>query len=314
VLRKINRSKILLRTDRSRSNIEAMELRQLVYAEAVARHRHFTRAAEELHVAQSALSHQIRRLEAELGTELFERTSRRVVPTEAGEALAIRARRVLDEIDGVRGELDDLQGLVRGRISVGALLPAGEIDVPALLARFNHAFPGIEVGLREGTAGDMLELLLADDVDVAFSLVYGELPEGIARLDLSHEEVVAAYPPGTAPEKLSVTAADLAGRPLATPRGGSAIKRAADEFFAAAGRELEVTLESGDPFLIRCLVSDGFSAAVLPASLTRREGPPVEVRPLRPAIRLAVALLWREDRHSSAAATAFMDFVRGEVG
>ena len=85
-------------------------------AEAVARHRHFTRAAEELHVAQSALSHQIRRLEAELGTELFERTSRRVVPTEVGEAVATRARRVLAEIDGVRGELDELRGLVRGRI------------------------------------------------------------------------------------------------------------------------------------------------------------------------------------------------------
>ena len=62
----------------------AVELRQLVYAEAVARHRHFTRAAEELHVAQSALSHQIRRLEAELGTELFERTSRRVVADRGG--------------------------------------------------------------------------------------------------------------------------------------------------------------------------------------------------------------------------------------
>ena len=88
-----------------------MELRQLVYAEAVARHRHFTRAAEELHVAQSALSHQIRRLEAELGTELFERTSRRVVPTEAGEAVAAPARRVLAEVDGVRDELDELRGL-----------------------------------------------------------------------------------------------------------------------------------------------------------------------------------------------------------
>ena len=89
-----------------------MELRQLVYAEAVVRHRHFTRAAEELHVAQSALSHQIRRLEAELGAELFERTSRRVVPTEAGEALAKRARRVLGELEGVRGDIDELRGLV----------------------------------------------------------------------------------------------------------------------------------------------------------------------------------------------------------
>src|SRR5215204_7225953 len=102
-----------------------MELRQLRYVEAVARHRHFTRAAEELHVAQSALSHQIRRLEAELGTELFERSSRTVAVTDAGEAVAARARSVLAEVDGVRAEVDQLQGLVRGQVSVGALLPAG---------------------------------------------------------------------------------------------------------------------------------------------------------------------------------------------
>src|SRR5947208_9779047 len=142
-----------------------MELRQLRYVEAVERHRHFTRAAEELHVAQSALSHQVRRLETELGAELFERTSRTVVPTEAGEALAGGARRILAEVDGIRGEIDELRGLVRGRVSVGALLPAGPLDVPALLARFAKAFPGIEVGLREGTAGDMLRYLAADEVD-----------------------------------------------------------------------------------------------------------------------------------------------------
>src|SRR4051794_40094550 len=104
-----------------------MELRQLRYVEAVARHRHFTRAAEELHVAQSALSHQVRRLEAELGVELFERTSRRVVATEAGEAVAARARRILAEVDGAREEVDELQGVTRGHVSIGALLTAGEI-------------------------------------------------------------------------------------------------------------------------------------------------------------------------------------------
>lgn len=288
-----------------------MELRQLAYAEAVARHRHFTRAAEELHVAQSALSHQIRRLEAELGTTLFERTSRRVVPTEAGEALAARARRVLAEVDGVRAELDDLRGLVRGRISVGALLPAGEIEVTKLLAQFRHRFDGIEVGLREGTAGDLMDLLLAGELDVAFMLVAGDLPEGIESSRLGTEEVVAAYPPGTAPAAKSVTAADLAGVALATPRSGSAIKREVDRFFAAAGGELLLSLESADPYLIRCLVSDGFGPAVLPASLAERPGPAVETRPLRPAIQLPVCLVWQRDRQLSAAATAFVEFVRG---
>ena len=287
-----------------------MELRQLRYVEAVARHRHFTRAADELHVAQSALSHQIRRLEAELGTELFERTSRRVVPTEAGEAVATRARRVLAEIDGVRGELDELRGLVRGRISIGALLPAGGVEVTTLLARFRHSFPGIEVGLREGTAADMLDLLAADELDAAFSLLAGEIPEGVETLRVSEEQVVAAYPPGTAPDAERVSAGDLAGVPLATPRSGSAIKAVADDFFARAGKQFNVSLESGDPYLIRCLVSDGFGTALLPESLARRDGPPVETRPLRPSIRLGVYLIWRRDRHRSVAASAFIDFVR----
>src|ERR687891_2692622 len=98
-----------------------MELRQLRYVEAVARHRHFTRAAEELHLTQSALSHQVRRLEAELGIELFERTSRRVTPTEAGLAIAARARRVLAEGDGACEEVDQLRGALRARIWIGAL-------------------------------------------------------------------------------------------------------------------------------------------------------------------------------------------------
>ena len=292
----------------------AMELRQLMYVEAVARHRHVTRAAEELHVALSALSHQVRKLEAEVGTELFERTSRRVVPTAAGEAVAIRARRVLAEVEGVRGELDELRGLVRGRVAVGALLPAGALDVPTLLAGFNRAFPGIEVGLREGTASDFLELLDTDAVDAAFSLVDGELQAGLEGLELGAEEVVAAFPPGAAPAKAVLGIEDLAEMPLATPRSGSAIKAVVDRLFAEAGLPLKLSLESGDPYLIRCLVAAGFSAAVLPASLARRTGPPVEIRPLRQAIQIPVRLLWRRGRSLSAAAAAFIEFVRAETG
>jgi DNA-binding transcriptional LysR family regulator len=287
-----------------------MELRQLRYAEAVARHRHFTRAAEELHVAQSALSHQIRRLEAELGTELFARTSRTVVPTEAGEAVAARARRVLAEVDGVREEIDDLEGLVKGRVTIGALLPAGGIDVPALLARFSHAHPGVDVTLQEGTAGDMLRHLARDEIDVAFSLLAAEPPETLVAERVSVDELVAAFPPGTAPGHGPVTAATLGRYVILTPRSGSATMIALDAFFADVGSSLHASCESGDPFLLRSLASAGFGTAVLPRSLTAREGPPVDVRALRPAVRLPVALLRRRDRRLSPAAATFMDYAR----
>ena len=277
----------------------------------MARHRHFTRAAEELHVAQSALSQQVRRLEAELGTELFQRTSRSVTPTEAGEAVAVRARRILAEVDGIRGEVDELRGLVRGRVAVGALLPAGQLDVPRLLARFAEAFPGIEVALREGTAGDMLRHLRADEIDAAFTL-QPDLPADLENERMAEEELVAAFPPGSAPGRAWVGARELSGRPLVTPRSDSAIARALADFFARAGEPLQVSLESGDPFLLRCLVSTGFGASVLPRSTIRREGPPVDVRPLRPSVELPVSLVWRRGRHQSPAARAFIEFARGQ--
>ncbi|MQA73628.1 MAG: hypothetical protein GEU88_04625, partial [Solirubrobacterales bacterium] len=147
-------------------------------------------------------------------------------------------------------------------------------------------------------------------LDVAFSLIAGGLPDGVEGIKVSEEEVVVAFAPGTAPATSRVAAGDLAGIPLAAPRSGSAIKVVADEFFAAAGESFNISLESGDPYLIRCLVSDGFSAAILPASLTRREGPPVDTRPLSPPVRLPVYLIWRRGRHRSPAAGAFVDFVR----
>jgi LysR family transcriptional regulator, transcription activator of glutamate synthase operon len=290
-----------------------MELRQLRYAEAVARHRHFTRAAEELHIAQSALSHQIKRLEAELGTELFSRNSRSVTVTEAGEAVAARGRGVLDQVDGLRHEVDELRGLVRGELGVGATLPAGQIDVPSVLVRFSDAYPGIEVELQEGTAGDMRGYLLEGRIDVAFSLLAEDPPPEIAVEPLGEEEIVAAFPAGKGPDRERVTAAELARQSLITPRSGSAIKRAVDDFLVRSGKTMDITLESGDPFLLRCLVSAGFGAAILPASLTRREGPPIDVRGLRPAVRLPATLIWDGRRHQTPAARAFIDFIREQV-
>ena len=290
-----------------------MELRQLRGVEAVARHRHFTRAAEELHIAQSALSHQIRQLERELGTPLFERTSRRVTPTEAGLVIAARACRVLAELDGARQEVDELRGVLRGHIRLGALHPAGDVDIPGLLARFSQVHPGVEVGLSEGIAADMYRRLATDELDAAFCLLAGETPDHLAVEHLSHEEVVAGFATERAPSAPHVTLADLARCSIVAPRRGSAITFVLDQLFADAGRPLRLALESGDPFLLRSLAARGFATALLPRSITALEGPALEVRSLHPAVRLPVALVWRRQRTTPPATRTFIDFVRRET-
>ena len=290
-----------------------MELRQLRAVEAVARHRHFTRAAEELHVAQSALSHQILRLERELGIALFERTSRRVSPTDAGRAIAARARRILAEVDGARQEVDELRGVLRGRIWIGALEPAGDLDVAGLVARFSRTHPGVEIGLREGIAADMFRFLAADELDAAFCLLAGEIPDDVAVERLGQDEVVAAFALDRAPPGPRVGVAELRRSAIVAPRRGSATTSVVDKLFADAGEPLRLALESGHPYLLRSLAARGFATAILPRSFTLLEGPALEVRSLEPPVRLPVALVWRRERHATPAGRAFIDFVRHET-
>ena len=199
--------------------------------------------------------------------------------------------------------------MLRGRLSIGALLPAGEVDVPGLVAGFSAAHPGVEVSLREGIAADMLRLLAADELDAAFCLLAGDVPDGLAAEPLSHDEVVAAFAPGRAPAAADVDVPELARHRIVATRRGSAITTVLERRFEEAGVPLRLALESGDPFLLRSLAARGFAAAILPRSLIAFAGPDVELRSLRPALRLPVVLAWRRDRAAPPAARAFRDFV-----
>src|SRR5688572_23970928 len=126
-----------------------MELRQLRYLVTLADERHFTRAAALLHIAQPALSQQIRRLEDELGIALVDRTTRHVALTAAGERLVARARRVLAEVEAATAELSELSGIRTGRVVIGAMRSTGPFDLSALLAAFHARHPGVELLVHE---------------------------------------------------------------------------------------------------------------------------------------------------------------------
>jgi LysR family transcriptional activator of glutamate synthase operon len=291
-----------------------MELRQLRYLDAVARHGHFTRAAQELHVAQSALSHQIRALERELDLVLFDRTTRSVQITDAGEAVAARARAVLAELDALHGDVDHLRGLIRGHISVGAMLFGGELDIPAVLADFTARYPGVELSLREGTAQTQLQLLQDGVLDLAFSLE-SEPAEGVERRELSSEELVVATGPadplpGDGPVPISV----LDGRSLIAFERGSSTRAVVDAALARVGAQPRITLETIDFSLMRALVARDVGMAVLPRSYLERHGPEIVFRTLSPPLALTVVLWWRSGRTLSPAATAFIEFAVGHRG
>ena len=114
-----------------------MELRHLRTVVAIARHGSFTKAGEELHLAQSAVSQQLSRLEAELGITLFTRSSRSVELTAEGELVLDYAQRVISEVDGLRDELDEIAGLLRGDLRLGGMWPTGLYDLYAVIADFH---------------------------------------------------------------------------------------------------------------------------------------------------------------------------------
>src|SRR5690606_37095049 len=134
-----------------------MELRQLEYFVAVAEERNFTRAAERVHISQSGVSAQIRQLERELGAELFERHTRAVTLTPAGEAALGPARAALAAAAAVGQAVGEVTGLIRGRLTVGMVVGCTVTPLFDALAAFHRAHPGVEISLQEGNSDQLVE-------------------------------------------------------------------------------------------------------------------------------------------------------------
>jgi LysR family transcriptional activator of glutamate synthase operon len=291
-----------------------MELRQLRYLVALAEERSFTRAAGTVLVAQPALSQQIAKLEAELGLPLVDRTTRRVVMTEAGDRLVEHARRVLKQVDVARGDLADMAGVRSGRLAIGASQTVGGFDLLSLLAQFHRRHPGVDLSVREGLSMGLVAKLHADEVDLAFiTSPSGPGVEGLELRVVSDEELVATLAPGHAlAGRRTLRVADLKAQSIVTFRHGATIRRRLEETAARAGFQLRIAFETNQPDRMRALAAAGLAIAVLPRSETERPGPAVAAVPFEEAeFRHTVHLSWRTGRHHSPAARAFIDLALG---
>jgi DNA-binding transcriptional LysR family regulator len=290
-----------------------MELRQLRYLVALAEELNFTRAAAVSHIAQPALSQQIRRLEEEVGVALVERTTRHVSLTEAGQLLVVRARRILAELDSAHAELQALRGIDRGHVTIGAIHTMGPIDLSLALAEFHARYPRVALSVREQTSEECAELLRIDELDLAFLSVTERVEShelGLHRL-ISEELMVLMPVDHPLAGQDEVRMVELAHEQFISFRVGARLR----ELLFSAGRDAQfeprVTLESNESHRIRTLVSRGLGVAILPKSDAVGQGAEVAVaRLVAPALRRDITLAWRAGRRNSPAAQAFMDLAR----
>src|SRR5438445_7393329 len=287
-----------------------MQMHQLTYFESVSRHLHFTRAAEELNVAQPSVSQQIRKLEAELGAPLFHRMKGHVALTEAGKTFLPPGRAVLQRVDEARLERQGRSGLRRGTLAVGAPPSVGTHLLPRALAAFSSRHPGIALAFREAGSRTLLGLLEQGELDMAVVIQPIRHPALEPRPLLEEERLLAVprqHP--LASGKRRVRLAQLREEPFVLLREGAYDLR--DQTLSAcrrAGFDPVVALDGGEMDSMLRFVAAGIGVAILPemvlADVERPDGP-VAVRRLQPKLTRSLVLARRRVRYFSAAAREF---------
>ncbi|MDQ6782288.1 MAG: LysR family transcriptional regulator [Actinomycetota bacterium] len=264
----------------------------------------FTRAAENLHVAQPAVSAQIRHLESELGVTLLARTTRRVSLTSAGELFLGRARRVLGELDAARGDLDELAAVLRGRVTLGATQVLGSFDLPATLSTFHARYPGVAVALRSGLIAHLLAELDAGQIDLIVGPIHADLASRYATQPLVAEQLVLITPPGhQRARQPKLTLADVRDEPFVCLPPDSGLHAILTTAAATDGFEPLVQFETSTPTGIRELVAAGLGVALLARSAALAPGPPVSIHALHPApAHPPIGVIAHRDRRLTPAA------------
>lgn len=283
-----------------------MELQQIRYVVAVAETNSFTRAAERCLVVQSALSHQIARLERELGTRLFERTSRRVRLTPAGAAFLPAARQCLDAAERAAAEVAAAVGEVRGRLAVGVISTVAAVDIPSALREFHQRYPHVRIGLRVGASESLLEQVRQGAIDVAFiGLPTTALPQGVSARELGRDQLIAVTAPGhPLAGEPAVSLSRLATEVFVDLPAGTAGRAESDQAFSAAGLSRDVAFEVTTADFIARFVRQGLGVAMLPSAYAPHLTGVTTIEVVDAPARVEY-VIWSRDG-TTPAATAFL--------
>jgi DNA-binding transcriptional LysR family regulator len=245
-----------------------MELRQLEYFVAVAEERNFTRAAERVHISQSGVSAQVRRLERELGADLFDRSARVVTLSVAGKAALEHARAALAAAEAVSQAVGEVADLIRGTLTVGMVVGCTVTPLFDALAAFHRAHPGVEISLLEDNSDQLVHAVRGGTVDLALIGAAGAIPEGLDALTIVDERLVGAVPTGhPLARSRRITLRDLVSHSIVCMPVGTGLRTVFDQACAAQGLEPSIALQAGAADAIADLAARGLGIAILSDSM-----------------------------------------------
>ena len=293
-----------------------MELHQLMYVIQVAKHHHFSKAANDLCITQPTLSNQIIKLEEEIGVRLFDRRTRSVKSTAAGEEFVIYAKKILGDIDRLRQAMQDHTSLKKGQIKIGSVPTTAQLGLTNNIALFQNCYPGLHIHITEAGSRHLINLLHTSEIDIAFL---------IPPLDCDTSLPIKFHPliPG---EVVLITSKDhpIANKKLINlkevaqerfvflPRNWS-IHEVALKACQSSGFEPDIACECSQLETMFGLVSSGFGIGFSTSQVAATRSD-IAIVTFKPLIQRTTCLALLNDSYHTSAIIAFRDFILDAFG
>ena len=242
-----------------------MDIKQLRALLVVADVGSVTRAAEILNIVQPAVSRQLRLLEEDIGTALFERGRHGMALTESGQILVEYARRAMHELDRARAEIQPAPGAVRGIVTVGLLPSTSDLLASALMTAVSASYPGIRLRISTGYAGHLQNWLEAGEVDA--TLLYDPKPSPMMQVQPLLEERlwIVGLPDAGLHVDRPVALSDFDGKPLILPSAPHGLRSLVENACTLMGIKLSIVAETNSMSVQRSLVLGGHGFTILPS-------------------------------------------------
>jgi DNA-binding transcriptional LysR family regulator len=296
-----------------------MDTRQLAAFVAVVERRSFSQAAERLGVTQPAVSLQVRALEKRLGTQLLDRSGRRVEPTEAGLRLYRGAQRLLSLEEQLLDEFaGEGEGELGGELQLGASTGPAAIVVPLLLCEFQRAHPGVKISLTVSDTQSVVERVAARELELG--IVGAARRHRAARFEpFFDDEVILACPPGHPFAGRTVSVDELRGENVIVMQEGAGVRQIVEDELRGLGlrlRDLDVGLELGLQESVRSAVQAGYGVAFISRSAVESElaaGTLTSAKVEGLDAKREISLVRAAGRTATRAADAFVEFARAEL-